>query len=1130
VDDVPYFTTGNYWSKGTGNAENYAYGAPFDVPFYLILNLAVGGNFDGQANLNNAEFPAEMAVDYVRVYKKSDAYYQNLEVNLTAPETGKDTTSFESPAYQPTGVDGDYVNDTAFTTLKTVTEVKPDDTSWQFFVGDFGGAATVTTDTVEGVTYAKAGITQGGNQSYAVQLIKHFPFANGYTYEISFDAKASVNRDFVLKPCGDGDNGWTGYGTSKTVSLTSTMTHYTHQFTMDKDSDTTARLEFDLGLSTGDVWIGNVVVKQVEQAVVDNTDIFKNPDQNGGNHIYNGSFDEGTGRLAFWHTANVTVDVPGVINPVHNVTTGDSGDFSHRALVTANGSNARIYQNGVWLQQSDIYQLSLNLSSDRPTKVYAMLTNKDGSKVYMNQTIDVAGTGTRNDYTVNFAMSKGVTDKEAVFALVFENGATVSVDNIRLVRTTNNNVAIDYSGVDLAPIGTASTGWINNLNNGTVTTATNQDGVITSQTVTNSLNYMSMLYIPVSVKEGITYHLSFQAKSQFDNSVMVNIQEDNSWAVTLEQNLNMRAEEWQEFNYTVNSTLTNGSNPIYLKFLLSGPDVTPGTFMVKNVSMTAEVQEGAEDAPADTVISSGAPVKGREYIIELKDGEYKTKFLNCVEKSDRKALIMVNGSALPDGSVKDGKIVIPASVIGTGAYRIELALDGFNCITISGTVQDEGNQGNNNGNNNGNSGNNSANNSSGDSDAVQPAEEEVKTTAPIAAIGGENRATGLIVTTANVDDSGRATAEVAQSQVINAIAVADKEAKKQKNKVAAVEIRVEAPASANTIEISIPVEAVKLAKENKIGAFTVSTPVAAISFDAKALSTLADATGTNLVMTAAKVEELNLSSEAQRLVGDRPIFRFSVTSGNQTISQFAGSVTVTVPYTPGKGEDTNALVIYYINDKGEAVTIRNCAYHPETGTISFITNHFSDYAVGYNKIEFKDVASHATYSEAVSFVAARGIDTGSGEGQFSPKGKVTRGEFLVMLMKAYEISPDKKPKNNFADASGTIYAGYLSAAKRLGLCGTVSNNKFNPDKEITRQEMAVLAYNMLKAIDKLPQGDTGKKLSSYSDAGQVTASAKKAVTLMTRTGIIGGSGKKLSPKAAITRAEAAQVVYNLLMK
>lgn len=44
--------------------------APFDQPFYLVMNVAVGGNFPGAPN-EQTRFPAELAVDYVRVYQKA---------------------------------------------------------------------------------------------------------------------------------------------------------------------------------------------------------------------------------------------------------------------------------------------------------------------------------------------------------------------------------------------------------------------------------------------------------------------------------------------------------------------------------------------------------------------------------------------------------------------------------------------------------------------------------------------------------------------------------------------------------------------------------------------------------------------------------------------------------------------------------------------------------------------------------------------------------------------------------------------------------------------------------------------------------------------------------------------------
>ena len=43
---------------------------PFDAPFFLLLNLAVGGNWGGQKGVDTSVFPAAMEVDYVRVYKQ----------------------------------------------------------------------------------------------------------------------------------------------------------------------------------------------------------------------------------------------------------------------------------------------------------------------------------------------------------------------------------------------------------------------------------------------------------------------------------------------------------------------------------------------------------------------------------------------------------------------------------------------------------------------------------------------------------------------------------------------------------------------------------------------------------------------------------------------------------------------------------------------------------------------------------------------------------------------------------------------------------------------------------------------------------------------------------------------------
>ena len=83
VDNVHTSTQSFWWScsktkNGAGveakkDADLNAWPAPFDQAFYLIMNVAVGGNFPGAPN-PETQFPAELVVDYVRVYDKVGGY------------------------------------------------------------------------------------------------------------------------------------------------------------------------------------------------------------------------------------------------------------------------------------------------------------------------------------------------------------------------------------------------------------------------------------------------------------------------------------------------------------------------------------------------------------------------------------------------------------------------------------------------------------------------------------------------------------------------------------------------------------------------------------------------------------------------------------------------------------------------------------------------------------------------------------------------------------------------------------------------------------------------------------------------------------------------------------------------
>ena len=82
--DGKVFSTQSFWwstskidgkkgAKPANEGDLNPWPAPFDQPFYLIVNLAVGGQFGGLPEAATP-FPAEMLIDYVRVYEKVGGY------------------------------------------------------------------------------------------------------------------------------------------------------------------------------------------------------------------------------------------------------------------------------------------------------------------------------------------------------------------------------------------------------------------------------------------------------------------------------------------------------------------------------------------------------------------------------------------------------------------------------------------------------------------------------------------------------------------------------------------------------------------------------------------------------------------------------------------------------------------------------------------------------------------------------------------------------------------------------------------------------------------------------------------------------------------------------------------------
>ncbi len=298
------------------------------------------------------------------------------------------------------------------------------------------------------------------------------------------------------------------------------------------------------------------------------------------------------------------------------------------------------------------------------------------------------------------------------------------------------------------------------------------------------------------------------------------------------------------------------------------------------------------------------------------------------------------------------------------------------------------------------------------------------------------------------------------------------------------------------------------------------------------LSNIRGASGKKVEITLGPGDISSLPAGARAGIGGRPVIRITLRlDGVQTdYDNPAAPVTISIPYTPNAAELENpaCIIVWYIDGDGNLHCVPNGRYDAETGTVTFSVTHFSLFAVGYNPMFFNDVPESAWHYGAVTFIASRGITGGTGGGNYSPQAELTRADFLVMLMRAYGIGFDEDPADNFSDAGDAYYTGYLAAAKRLGIAEGVGNNMYAPEKAITRQEMFKLLYGALGVIGQPPRGGSGKTLSDFPDAGGIAPWANGAMAALVEAGVVGGSGGRLNPTAATTRAEMAQVLYHLL--
>lgn len=193
----------------------------------------------------------------------------------------------------------------------------------------------------------------------------------------------------------------------------------------------------------------------------------------------------------------------------------------------------------------------------------------------------------------------------------------------------------------------------------------------------------------------------------------------------------------------------------------------------------------------------------------------------------------------------------------------------------------------------------------------------------------------------------------------------------------------------------------------------------------------------------------------------------------------------------------------------------------------------SIYTVVRNKKTFSDVPADHYANANIETLAAKFVVAGYENGTFGPDRPVTRAEFASLLTRALGILPEVNTSGKFTDVkAGDWYAGSVAAAVKAGLVHGYGDGTFGPDRQISRQEMAAMIYNALKAsgyAKTLTEEEKARALAKFNDQDGIQAWARDAAAAVVSEGIVGGVGGGLfSPDTNADRAQSAAILYRMM--
>lgn len=174
---------------------------------------------------------------------------------------------------------------------------------------------------------------------------------------------------------------------------------------------------------------------------------------------------------------------------------------------------------------------------------------------------------------------------------------------------------------------------------------------------------------------------------------------------------------------------------------------------------------------------------------------------------------------------------------------------------------------------------------------------------------------------------------------------------------------------------------------------------------------------------------------------------------------------------------------------------------------------------------FKDVKPDAWYCDSVSKLYELGIINGVSEDEFQPERTITREEFIKLVCTAANIP--NSTTDIFTDVpADSWYAQYVGGAVKAEIISGISVDMFGTGLEILRQDMCVMIHKALAYNGKLLDAENCEE---FADSAAIKEYAKESVYALRLAEIVNGKDDNMfEPSGKTTRAEAAAIILRMI--